>query len=328
MKRNFCLLAVTLMVSFLTSNTVCAKTFFDNFDDRTFTSNNWQEEAPAWSFATIDNSTTPVDYGYRGEYTPTPGVDANAIALADNGTFFNYLTLLIRVELSIQKKEIYDGGTTPKDEGGTIGFIESAGGRSIRANLTYSYTDGWFHGAGIGTSDGDQIEKSITGIDYDRFYYLDLAVDKDGIITSNLYDDTGRLISTITESNAPILSNGVVGILSDADTIFDRFSANDGQIDEDAAQQFYLDLDGDGYGNGNVQASAVFEPPGYVSNNTDCNDNAPTVFPDASEIENGIDDNCNGQIDEGFGDGSPDPSADPNSNAGGGGGGGCFLSMR
>jgi hypothetical protein len=143
-----------------------------------------------------------------------------------------YLTLFIRVELSIQKKEIYDGETTPKDEGGAIGFIESIGGRSILATLTYSYTDGWLHGAGIGTNEGDQIEKSITGIEYDRFYCLDLAVDKDEIITSNLYDDAGRLISTIAESNAPILSSGGVGILSDADTIFERFSANDGQIDE------------------------------------------------------------------------------------------------
>lgn len=259
MIRILYLLVVSLIVTFLATNTVSAKTFFDNFDDQTFTSNNWQEAAPTWSFIIIDNSTTPIDKGFRGEYTPTPGVDANAIAFAGNGTLFSYLTLFIRVELSIQKKEIYNGGTTPKDEGGTIGFIESVGGRSIRATLTYSYTDGWFHGAGIETNDGEQIEKSITGIDYDRFYYLDLSVDKDGILTSNLYDDASRLISTITESNAPILSNGVVGILSDADSIFNRFSANDGQIDE------------------------------------------------------------------GFSDGSTNPSGDTNSSDGGGGGG-CFLS--
>ena len=324
MTRNLCLLVASLIVTSSAVNTVCAKTFFDNFDDQTFTSNNWQEAAPTWSFIVIDHSKTPVDYGFRGEYTPTPGVDANAISFADSGTLFNYLTLFIRVELSIQKKEIYDGGTTPKDEGGTIGFIESAGGRSILATLTYSYTDGWFHGAGIGTNDGDQIERRITGIGYDRFYYLDLAVDKDGIITSNLFDDTGRLVSSITESNAPILSNGVVVILSDADTIFDRFSAHDGPIDEDVAQQYYQDHDGDGYGNDRVQATAVFPPPGYADNNADCNDNNPSIFPDASEIDNNIDDNCDGQIDEGFGDGSTDASGDTNS--GGGGGGGCFLS--
>jgi hypothetical protein len=317
MIRNFFLFVVSLMVTFFAANIVFAKTFFDNFDDQTFTSNNWQEITPTWSFVTIDNSTTLVDYGFRGEY-----VDDNAMAYADNGALFSYLTLFIRVELSIQKKEIYEDGTNPKDEGGTIGFIESSSGRSIRATLLYSDTDGWLHAAGIGTNDGDQIEKSITGIDYDRFYYLDLAVDKDGILTSNLYDDAGRLISTITESNAPILSNGVVGILSDADTIFDKFSANDGQIDEDVAQQFYQDRDGDGYGNANVQVSAIYSPPGYVNNNTDCNDNDHSISPDASEIDNDIDDNCNGQIDEGFSDGS----TDTNSSDGGGGGGGCFLS--
>ena len=326
MTRNLCLLVVSLIVTSLAVNTVCARTFFDNFDDQTFTSDNWQKASPTWSFVTIDNSTTPIDYGFRGEYTFAQGIDANAVAFADSGAHFNYLTLFLRVELSIRKKEIYDGGATPKDEGGTIGFIEAAGGRSILATLTYSYTDGWFHGAGIGTNDGDQIERSITDIRYDRFYYLDLAVDKDGIITSNLFDDTGRLVSSITESNAPILSDGVVGILSDADTVFDRFSAHDGPIDEDVAQQYYQDLDGDGYGNDNVQAAAVFPPPGYVNNNTDCNDKDPSIFPDASEIDNDIDDNCNGQIDEGFSDGSPDASDDTNSSDGGSGGGGCFLS--
>ena len=320
MIRNLCLPIASLLISFLAFNTVWAKTFFDNFDDQSFTSNNWQEAAPTWSFVTIDNSTTLVDYGFRGEY-----VDDNAMAYADNGTPFSYLTLFIRVELSIQKKEIYEDGTNPKDEGGTIGFIESSSGRSIRATLLYSDTDGWLHAAGISTNDGDQIEKSITGIDYDRFYYLDLAVEKDGIIKSNLIDDTGRLVSTITESNAPMLSNGIVGILSDADTIFDRFSANDGQIDVNVAQQFYQDRDGDGYGNADVQVTAIYSPPGYVNNNTDCNDNDPSVSPDASEIDNDIDDNCNGQIDEGISADSNNPSGDTNS-SGGGGGGGCFLS--
>jgi hypothetical protein len=44
-------------------------------------------------------------------------------------------------------------------------------------------------------------------------------------------------------------------------------------------------------------------PVGYSTNNTDCDDAHATVYPGAPEIcGNGIDDNCNGKVDEGLPD--------------------------
>ena len=74
----------------------------------------------------------------------------------------------------------------------------------------------------------------------------------------------------------------------------------DGLTDEDVTTTYYRDADGDGYGNPAISIKACNKPSGYVTSNTDCNDNSASVHPGAAEIcGNGIDENCNGQTDEG-----------------------------
>ncbi|MFT3772446.1 MAG: MopE-related protein [Minicystis sp.] len=63
---------------------------------------------------------------------------------------------------------------------------------------------------------------------------------------------------------------------------------------------YYRDADGDGYGNGGVTTQACSKPTGYVANNTDCDDTKSTVHPNAAEICDGLDNDCDGQIDEGL----------------------------
>lgn len=63
---------------------------------------------------------------------------------------------------------------------------------------------------------------------------------------------------------------------------------------------YYVDLDGDGFGNPNVSQSSCTPVAGYVISNTDCNDASSLIKPTAIEICNTVDDNCNGQINEGL----------------------------
>jgi PKD repeat protein/C1A family cysteine protease len=72
----------------------------------------------------------------------------------------------------------------------------------------------------------------------------------------------------------------------------------DGTIDEGVTNTYYRDADGDGYGDVSETLEACAQPPGYVTDNSDCDDNDPNQYPGAQEICNGEDDDCDGQIDE------------------------------
>ena len=77
----------------------------------------------------------------------------------------------------------------------------------------------------------------------------------------------------------------------------------DGNIDDVYLYSFYADSDADFYGDPNNSMLACTLPTGYVTDTTDCDDTNPNIFPGAQEILfNGLDDNCDGYIDE-FGTG-------------------------
>lgn len=77
----------------------------------------------------------------------------------------------------------------------------------------------------------------------------------------------------------------------------------DNSIDEGLIQfTYYADLDLDTYGNINATTTTcqVIAPSGYVNNSTDCNDGNASIHPNANEICNNIDDDCDNAIDEGL----------------------------
>jgi uncharacterized protein (TIGR03382 family) len=74
----------------------------------------------------------------------------------------------------------------------------------------------------------------------------------------------------------------------------------DGRIDEipsEDAETFYLDADGDGWGDVTRELAACGEPLGYARKAGDCDDADPRAFPDATEVCNGIDDDCRNGVD-------------------------------
>ena len=74
----------------------------------------------------------------------------------------------------------------------------------------------------------------------------------------------------------------------------------DGDTDNGAIDtlEFYIDTDGDGFGDSETSIDECEAPPGFVLDNTDCDDSDVDINPDAEEIcDEGIDNDCDGLVD-------------------------------
>jgi hypothetical protein len=144
---------------------------------------------------------------------------------------------------------------------------------------------------------GDYVDQDCDGVD---MCYVDNDDDNygQGTLLNGLSLDCGT--DSFRAGNAADCNDGNSSI---SPAISERCNGIDddcsGTVDDGLLYgSYYRDVDGDGYGAGGA-VSACARPAGYVSNNTDCNDNNSGVHPTASETCNGVDDNCAGGVDEG-----------------------------
>jgi len=104
-------------------------------------------------------------------------------------------------------------------------------------------------------------------------------------------DDTTTTIS-------PGVDERCNGIDDDCDGTIDGSNAID-------PYSWFRDEDGDGYGDPNARASACDAPAGFIAIAGDCDDKDPETSPDAVEVCNGRDDDCDAAEDEGEAIGAP-----------------------
>ncbi len=108
--------------------------------------------------------------------------------------------------------------------------------------------------------------------------------DGDGYAACEECDDTNAAIN-------PLGTESCDGADNDCDGEVDEASAVD-------ASTWYADSDGDSFGDDTNTIVACDVPSGYVADNTDCDDTSIDVSPAETEVCNGIDDNCDGAVDE------------------------------
>ncbi|WP_300667691.1 PilC/PilY family type IV pilus protein [Desulfoluna sp.] len=115
---------------------------------------------------------------------------------------------------------------------------------------------------------------------------------------------TWTALGTVTSSEAGSDVNlGVFGTSGhwwwkESTARFDNFTL----LGSAAAFVYFADSDGDTYGNpsASIVSSSATPPFGYVTDNTDCDDSDANTYPGATELCDGKDNNCDGDIDEGL----------------------------
>jgi hypothetical protein len=132
-------------------------------------------------------------------------------------------------------------------------------------------------------------------------WYADADGDGHGVATSSLVDCLESDVPGYTpdsfddcDDTNPQVHPGLFEVCDGIDQDCDA------EIDEDATGTvpWYADLDGDGFGDlGNVRDSCE-QPPGFIADATDCDDYNVDVNPDGIESCNGLDDDCDGTIDD------------------------------
>lgn len=118
-------------------------------------------------------------------------------------------------------------------------------------------------------------------------YSIDPSTDSFGAGGSG----NGTVSYSVSENSSMDSRNGVITI-----------AGNDHTVTQSGCTgtTYYQDFDGDGYGDSGTSVTACSQPEGYVSDNTDCNDDDANIHPGATETCNGLDDNCNESTDEGL----------------------------
>jgi len=121
------------------------------------------------------------------------------------------------------------------------------------------------------------------------------------VANSDDCDDLNPLIS-------PLATEICDGQDNNCDTAVDDGSAAPGT--------FYADFDGDSYGNTSMAVVACIAPLNYLAASGDCDDLDATSYPGATEVCDGVDNNCDASIDEGvlltfYGDFDGDGYGDP-----------------
>ncbi len=150
-------------------------------------------------------------------------------------------------------------------------------------------------GDGVSRTDGDcdDHDDSIGG---PNGFYRDIDGDGFGAGAEELYCDQPEgysIFNTDCDDTEDTVHPGADEICNEIDDDCDE------ETDEGVTTRWFHDDDEDTYGDPDDFVDQCDEPDGYVTNDLDCDDTDNAINPDAEEVcDDGIDQDCNGQVDD------------------------------
>ena len=239
-------------------------------------------------------------------------------------------TVFVVVKLNISAAPIAASmwvNPTPGTPEPAATILNSSGANPLAALASVYLRQGGTAATGTGTLEIDEFRvgttwTSVTPCAAPTTYYQDLDGDSFGNSNTTVlacFAQPGLVLNNqdCNDNNAAINPNTVWYADADGDGfgniavtqttciqpngyVANNTDCNDNNALANVVTTWYADTDGDGYGNAANSMQNCGQPAGYVANSTDCNDASAAINPAAVEIYNGIDDNCNNSVDEGF----------------------------
>lgn len=270
----------------------------------------------AWSTygCNVNAPSANISWTYNDTYVPSGcnvsgftyvssnlSVDPQFLNFSDDGNFTNDHFNLSASSPLINKGTNLSG----YDPDGTQTDIGLYGGGSS-ADLDFDRDGVTFEGDGLTPGDCDDWDIEIPGdevpdgIDND----CDGRLDESGPTEDDDLDGTSETEGDCDDTN-PNVHPGAAEVCDGID------QDCDGQTDEGVLKTYYPDQDGDGYGVPSPSLQACALPTGYSTLSTDCNDQNSSIYPGKAEVCDGVDQDCDGAIDDGvlnlyFGDSDGD----------------------
>ena len=149
---------------------------------------------------------------------------------------------------------------------------------------------------GDGICDPDEIP-GCTHVDACNFNSLATDDDESCIYPEPLYNCDGTCIND-TDEDGVCNELEVIGCQDESACNFNA-SATDPSECTYPSLPYYVDEDGDNVGVGEIVLLCEVPTSGYADHPGDCDDTNPTIYAGAIELCNGVDDDCDSEIDEG-----------------------------